>query len=238
MRRRREGSIRSSLNFHLNLNNRNSIPYKVQGVQRKQKKKKAQACGIPLFLLFLLSCLLICVAAAAAVITLIRSHHDKRSQMNIFLQNSKRHQTVVSDQDESFISLSKQKQEQECQPIVEWQERSFPTCNTFHEMNLKGVDVNVAFVSKGFIRGIWRIGQEEDLVLKTLLYNGDFDRNDLVGQAMDATISDQLTVSDSIANIYGYCKFLLFFISVGLFFRYESINFYFDEHERWCIGTL
>ncbi len=108
------------------------------------------------------------------------------------------HPTIIDARNESST-------ESVCKPLVPWQNEIRPNCNTFHEFALTGAEL----INHGYIRSVWKvIGYEESpFVMKTLLFNHvRFSRSRMQDQAQDATISDQLSSSKFIANVYGYCK--------------------------------
>jgi hypothetical protein len=98
--------------------------------------------------------------------------------------------------------------EYDCLPLKSWQETSFPTCNALHEIDMSTPAVfleDASFVAHGFIRDVWRI-PNLSYALKTLRWNLDFNLDNWGGQNFDALVSERLTSSSFVANIYGYCK--------------------------------
>jgi hypothetical protein len=111
---------------------------------------------------------------------------------------------------------------QQCEPIEEWQTASYPTCNIVHELNVLGGEIK--YISRGSIRSVWMAqtvydvninatlssGADEQVILKTLRLtkNGnkiDFDPQRYESHRRDAMVSERLTSSPHIVDIYGFC---------------------------------
>ena len=99
---------------------------------------------------------------------------------------------------------------QDCVPMHDWQTTSFPTCSTMHELSLpQNLRENrFGYLTKGGYNTIfWIMGEteEEKGVLKILSYDSAHtDRNhDRVRR--DALISERLTFSPYIMDMYAYC---------------------------------
>jgi hypothetical protein len=131
--------------------------------------------------------------------------------------------SFIYDASSSMISRTRHLHSS-CAPLESWQETSFPTCNTLHEMDdwtlpHTFLDDTTALVHHGFIRDVWKVfnsvqlssldeeheGAPPFLALKTLRWYKDFTPDILNGQRFDALVSERLTSSPFVTNIYGYC---------------------------------
>jgi len=129
-----------------------------------------------------------------------------------------------------------------CAPLKAWQETSFPTCNTVHEMDMSIPHTYLTrtheLVHHGTIRDVWKVSnmgmsrttttatkdmdqdyEEEEgmnmditwkspssyVALKTLRWQKDFSSDNFNGQRFDSMVSERLTSSPFVADIYGYC---------------------------------
>jgi Protein kinase domain len=105
-----------------------------------------------------------------------------------------------------------------CQLPHEWMKLSFPTCNNLHALDMMGQLLDSQrrhqnfLMGTGSVRSAWllehntgRKALTEQSVLKTLRMIHDFDQGNLDRHRRDALISERLTASPHILNIYGYC---------------------------------
>jgi hypothetical protein len=100
----------------------------------------------------------------------------------------------------------------ECIPIDDWQTMSYPSCNTFHEVDSTNIipqksESWIHMINSGMNRDVWEMKSSNDrLVMKTIRMERSFNKEKIELQRIDAIISEQLTMSPYIADIYGYCK--------------------------------
>ena len=112
-----------------------------------------------------------------------------------------------------------------CVAEAEWMNDTHPSCNLFHEIDMrdfffnkkrKAVKVNgrrhrrkLAYIGGGGFRNAFMFHEHDGKrrVLKTLLYDEDqdFGPRNVERMRSDAIISEQLSASPYIADIYGYC---------------------------------
>ena len=94
-----------------------------------------------------------------------------------------------------------------CQPMGDWQtERNILSCNLFHEVDL--LAPTLLNVGAGTFRDAWAF-QEYDgtkQVLKTLVWNDELDWDEFDEARKEAMAMAQLSWSNYVANIYGYCS--------------------------------
>jgi hypothetical protein len=139
-------------------------------------------------------------------------------------------QSLQMNRNLTQTTLSSLDVDNHCFPLKSWQETSFPTCNTLHELSFF-IPANflrdVALANHGYIRDIWKIpnydvqryaesqvnSQQSVIALKTLRWYNDFTQDNWRGQNFDALVSERLTASSFIANIYGYCRSFMSFSS-------------------------
>jgi Protein kinase domain len=97
--------------------------------------------------------------------------------------------------------------QEHCVYMKEWQSMSYPTCNSVHELALDHGDLT-AF-SEGGWRQVFDHSQTPGSVLKMLHLGPDeefaFDLQAYEVHRVDAVISERLTSSPFVMDIYGYC---------------------------------
>jgi serine/threonine protein kinase len=107
-----------------------------------------------------------------------------------------------------------------CVPMADWQSKSFPNCNSVHELDLRsagpnvGVDETVgfedtlAFLGQGWFRQAWQLDHGdlgESVVLKTLRLERDFLEEYYDLHRRDALAMERLTHSPFVMDVYGFC---------------------------------
>lgn len=102
----------------------------------------------------------------------------------------------------------------ECQPMHEWQTRSFPACNSVHELDSTDLSYErnkyhrqVRLLAHGYWRDVWVIRDHDQTrrVMKTIRYQHDHDERNFERHRMDAVVMERLTSSPHIVDIYGFC---------------------------------
>ena len=106
----------------------------------------------------------------------------------------------------------------DCVAQYQWQKQSFPTCNHLMEQDLTHLEINangtmeVKIMAHGYWRDVWSIrssnyldGNPEQTVLKTMRYQHEFNFRNYDRHRRDAVAMEQLTSSQWIMNIYGFC---------------------------------
>jgi len=112
-------------------------------------------------------------------------------------------------------------EDEECEPMADWQTTYNPACNGIHEIDVesgsnekegKGLEL---FGTKGFWRNAWKLDlpahnytiadRTDTLVLKTLKYQHNFEDNFEEHDRVDAIAMERLTSSPHVINIYGFC---------------------------------
>jgi serine/threonine protein kinase len=89
-----------------------------------------------------------------------------------------------------------------CVPMQAWQRIIHPSCNMFHEVDIVFDDVE--FLDKGGWRIAWKL--DDSFILKTLKWeNQNFDALTFERHNIDAIISEHLTSSQFVMDIYGFC---------------------------------
>jgi serine/threonine protein kinase len=101
-----------------------------------------------------------------------------------------------------------------CVPMKEWQTQPHPNCNKFHEMDLLNgfVHREIEDIAKGGWRRVFSYKTDNDegkvkVALKVLRWSRriDFGRREYEIHQMDAIVTDRLTGSPRIIDIYGFC---------------------------------
>jgi hypothetical protein len=95
------------------------------------------------------------------------------------------------------------------EPMQEWQDAWYPNCNMFHSIDLADLN-NEQFqlLGMGGARMVWKVndvvGQQG--ALKTLIFkNAKFDESKAEHTRVDAILSERLTSSSHVIDIYGAC---------------------------------
>lgn len=127
-----------------------------------------------------------------------------------------------------YIKADERPFHEDCSPMADWQTKFFPTCNIMHELPLvesgdkesvNNVTTATAFEppvtlinTQGSWRMVWKVTQRyqkesepQQIVLKTLRYNREFDLESFQLQYVDSMAMERLTSSPYIANEYGFC---------------------------------
>lgn len=110
-------------------------------------------------------------------------------------------------------------------PSYDWQDSFFLSCNNIDEIDMdvtqrrKGANALSQHINNGYIRDVWEVVLSDNslLALKSLRYHKSFSHHTYDEQRIDAVISERLTSSRTVANIYGYCKLSISFIMPCLF---------------------
>lgn len=96
-----------------------------------------------------------------------------------------------------------------CRPMHNWQSKSFPNCNMFHETYLS----EMTFISSGTLRSVFELSENVDgninkLVYKNLDYYGKYnvDLKRVDQERKDGLILERTTRSHFTPSIYGYCS--------------------------------
>lgn len=93
-----------------------------------------------------------------------------------------------------------------CEPMHEWQSKSYPNCNKFHELDL----VQMRMINKGGSRIAFEMrqylnGGEAKFVYKSVKYHKDIDMRLVEEQRKDSVIMERTSSSKFIPDIHGYC---------------------------------
>jgi serine/threonine protein kinase len=99
-----------------------------------------------------------------------------------------------------------------CKAQYEWQKQSFPTCNFLFEQDLTHLALDadgnesVRLLASGYWRDVWKVQDGQDrTVLKTIRYEHDYEPRNQDRHRRDAMAMEQLTSSQWVMDIYGYC---------------------------------
>ena len=96
-----------------------------------------------------------------------------------------------------------------CKPKHDWQSKSFPNCNMFHETHLS----EMSFITSGTLRSVFELSENIDgninkFVYKNLDYYGkhNVDLKRVDQERKDALILERTTSSQYIPSIHAYCS--------------------------------
>lgn len=147
----------------------------------------------------------------------------------------KRRRSILSQDGTSIVnSTAPISEEEECQSIYSWENDSYPSCNTMHEVgwiSSIGKDtgsVQSQLINNGLWRDVWKLTElgSHNVALKTLRYEQEFKKFVYNSQRIDAILMEKLTASENVASIYGFCGFsgLFDFSDGGDLEQYAKFN--------------
>mmetsp|Transcript_37574 Transcript_37574/g.55325 ORF Transcript_37574/g.55325 Transcript_37574/m.55325 type:complete len:407 (-) Transcript_37574:188-1408(-) len=118
--------------------------------------------------------------------------------------NTKDDKCVMMPKPIEYIPLDKNGTSRDCVPLAEWQTKSYPNCNTFHESD--PLEDIVSHLNLGEYRDVWIVQMGgKSFVLKSLRMKQCFSPHRAEQHRLDAMASERLTSSPHVANIYGFC---------------------------------
>jgi len=91
--------------------------------------------------------------------------------------------------------------DENCEPIKEWQTAYYPNCLSFHSLDY--ADMNLLGV--GNARIVWKLRGEEAALKITRKNHFNTKRTLFESWCVDTMISERLTSSPRVLNIYGHC---------------------------------
>jgi len=99
---------------------------------------------------------------------------------------------------------------EECaEPMREWQDSFYPNCNLFHEIDFENMhDDELKLLGMGGARMVWKVNDltGKGGALKTMIYkSATFDQTKAEHTRIDAILSERLTSSPHVIDIYGVC---------------------------------
>jgi len=107
------------------------------------------------------------------------------------------------------ISSSSADEEYEptCQPMHEWQTRTFPVCNNVHEVNMRPESGSVVFINCGGSRCAFKILDTGDdwIVLKIPKYKKNIEERTFEKARKDGMAMERLQASPYVLDIFGFC---------------------------------
>jgi serine/threonine protein kinase len=132
----------------------------------------------------------------------------KQPRYNAFLDAPAPSEGEKEDQRAMENYLPKQhskKYKRDCVPMKPWQTKSFPNCNSLHE--LPNVATNLDYLGAGGWRFTFAHHQLPNAVLKLFKLDEDYnyDPRSYEMHRVDALVSERLTSSPYVMDIYGYC---------------------------------
>jgi hypothetical protein len=94
-----------------------------------------------------------------------------------------------------------------CIPMTDWQAKSYPTCNTFHEIDLSKLRVINSGGSRiAFEMNVQDGRIEKKYVYKTIKYSKEIEMKRIEEQRKDSMVMERTSASKFIPDIYGYCS--------------------------------
>lgn len=127
-----------------------------------------------------------------------------------------------------------------CEPMYDWQLKSYPNCNKFHELDL----LQLRMINTGGSRIAFEMrqkldGKEAKFVYKTVKYHKDITMKRVEEQRRDSTVMERTSSSQFIPDIHGYCSLgvMMDFMPEGkstLMQRYDVVAILFI-HMYYCL---
>lgn len=119
----------------------------------------------------------------------------------------------ITQEDRYNVTLHKLREfPPSCKPRSDWHTHSFQNCNLMHEVDIASglgrvADTKVKYGFAGATRESWLLDSSTcpTIILKTLRYREEHDELIFEKQRIDALISERLTSSPHVINIYGFC---------------------------------
>ena len=94
-----------------------------------------------------------------------------------------------------------------CIPMNDWQAKSYPTCNTFHEIDLGKLRViNTGGSRIAFEMKVQDGRNERKYVYKTIKYTKEITMKKIEEQRKDSMVMERTSASKFIPDIWGYCS--------------------------------
>ena len=139
------------------------------------------------------------------------------ANINGVKQNATNGQRSIHESDAKSASKQWKKDREQCQPFSQWQKDHFPTCNDVHAMDLSSSIIddeagNNRILAQGSVRESWLVQEAVSLSNggKTVIFRTTHPKTGLTwdildGQRKDAVITEKLSASPNVIDIYGYC---------------------------------
>lgn len=118
-------------------------------------------------------------------------------------RNTTNHLDRPYKDDEVNIAVKTEHVGERCVPAAKWQTDSYPTCNSFHEISFQHYS-EVTYLGQGHHRNVWQV-QDFGAIVKTLRLYREFEPRNYEMHRIDAIITERLTKSPHVVDIYGYC---------------------------------
>ncbi|KAL7537259.1 hypothetical protein ACHAXR_007695 [Thalassiosira sp. AJA248-18] len=94
-----------------------------------------------------------------------------------------------------------------CEPMYDWQSKSYPNCNKFHELDLRSMRVINTGGSRIALEMRQQLdGKENKFVYKTVKYHKEMTMKLVEEQRKDSLIMERTSSSQFIPDIHGYCS--------------------------------
>ena len=151
----------------------------------------------------------------------VQDNSEDATELNTKDENGLSGDENTSSQVDNMLSSSTETAawdpDQECIPMADWQTRFHPSCNSVHEMDMPTLLNQKAYSlvsDKGFWRNAWNVDMNvaengmspvSNIVIKSLKYihNPNYETFEL--NRVDGVSMEQLSHSQHITDIYGYC---------------------------------
>ena len=93
-----------------------------------------------------------------------------------------------------------------CDPAEPWQVEARPSCNIFHEVDMRPSETPLLFLGQGWFRSAWRLDSPDtSVVIKMLRLEREFLDEYYELHRRDAVAMEHLTFSPFVMDVYGYC---------------------------------
>jgi len=154
---------------------------------------------------------------------LVKNEFREDTSMEIYLEGSSRdkndpvrldnHLNIINNETSEISSRPRNVRMhvgEHCIPAASWQTTSYPTCNNVHEVDMTMQKDGMDYLGKGHYRDGWKINHfnfnsSEEVAFKTLRAYQDFVAEIYEMHRIDAMVTERLTFSSYVVDIYGFC---------------------------------
>jgi hypothetical protein len=140
-------------------------------------------------------------------------HYPLKRTVRVSRRALKRQEHLNEGSEDYAHSRASDFETTKCKAQHPWQLMTFPTCNILYEYDLTSIyteqqeNMETRTVAHGHYRDVWIVKEfnAATRVLKTLRYKHDFEGRFFGRNRKDALISERMTKSPHVVDIYGFC---------------------------------
>lgn len=105
-----------------------------------------------------------------------------------------------------YKKWQKDKKEKGCEPLREWQETSFATCNKIHEVDFH---TQATYLARGCLNAVFKMTDVDGSthIVKILRYKRDYTDRNFDRVRRDSLVMERATRSKYVIDMYSFCGF-------------------------------